>query len=93
MCSVSHVTKQNVHLDDMHKFKDLFIRFTKNDMGNSLGPIHFFFFFFNNVLGTVYFNSVDKMSHNFGLKLKIVSEPYTTIFILLACSAVLFLRV
>ena len=44
-------------------------------MGNSLGPIHEFFFL-NSVGDTIFFNSVGKMPLIFGSKLDIVSEPY-----------------
>ena len=49
-------------------------------------------FFLNSIEGTILFNSVRKMSHIFGPKLDIVSEPYMTVLILLPCSVVLFLR-
>ena len=49
-------------------------------------------FFLNNVGDTILFDSVSKMSHIFGSKLDIISEPYMTVLILLPCSVVLFLR-
>ena len=50
-------------------------------------------FFLNNVGDPIFFNSAGKISHIFGPKLDIVSEPYMPVLILLPCSAVLFLRV
>ena len=47
-------------------------------------------FFLNNIGDTIFFNSTGKMSHIFGSKLDIVSEPYMTVLILLPCSTVLF---
>ena len=47
-------------------------------------------FFLNSVRDTILFNSVCKMSHIFGPKLDIVSEPYMAVLILLPCSAVEF---
>ena len=49
-------------------------------------------FFLNSVRDTILFNSVGKMSHIFGPKLDIVSEPDMTVLILHSCSIVLFLR-
>ena len=49
-------------------------------------------FFLNSVGDTILLNSVGKMSHIFGPKLDIVSEPYVTVLILLPCGVVLFLR-
>ena len=49
-------------------------------------------FFLNSIGDTIFFNSVGKMSHIFGPKLDIVSEPCMTALILLPCSVVLFLR-
>ena len=57
-----------------------------NDVDNSLGLMHEFFCFFvflNSVGDTIPFNSVGKMSHIFGSKLDIVSEPCMTVLILL----------
>ena len=48
-------------------------------------------FFLNNVGDITFFNSVGKMSHTFGPKQDIVSEPCETVLILLPCSAALFL--
>ena len=53
---------------------------------------HLRIFFLNSVGDTIFFNSVGKMSHIFGPKLDIVSEPYMAVSILLPCNAVLFLR-
>ena len=43
-------------------------------------------FFLNSIGDTIVFNSVGKMSHIFGPKLEIVSEPCMTALILLPCS-------
>ena len=49
-------------------------------------------FFLNNVGDTIFLNSIGKMSHIFGPKLDIVSQPYMTVLVFLSCSAALFLR-
>ena len=89
MFKIFQLTEQNMYVQATYRNPMFVHTFYINDMDNSLGPIHDFFFL-NSVGDTILFNFVGKMSHTFGLKLDIVSEPYMTVLVLLPCSVALF---
>ena len=91
MFKIFQLTEQNMYVQVTYR-KPMFCTYVLHKRHGQLFGAHSWIFFLNSVGDTILFNSVGKMSHIFGPKLDIVSEPYMTVLILLPCSVVLFLR-
>ena len=87
MFKIFQLTEQNMQAQ-IPKRNPMFCTYVFDKRHGQFSGVRSRVFFLN----SVNFNSVGKLSHIFGPKLDIVSEPYMTVLILLPCSVVLFLR-
>ena len=91
MFKIFQLTEQYMYVQVTYR-NPMFCTYVLHKRHGQFFGAHSRIFFLNSVGDTILFNSVGKMSHIFGPKLDIVSEPYMTVLILLPCSVVLFLR-
>ena len=91
MYKIFQLTEQNMYVQVTYR-NPMFCTYVLHKRHGQFFRAHSRIFFLNSVGDTVFFNYVGKISHIFGPKLDIVSEPRMTVLILLPCSAVLFLR-
>ena len=91
MFKIFQLTEQNIHVHVTYR-NPLFCTYVLYKRHGQFIGAHPPIFFLHSVGDTICFNSVGKMSHIFGPKLDIFSEPYLTVLILLPCNVVLFLR-
>ena len=85
--NTSHITGQKMYVYITYK-NPISCTYVLHKQEGQFFEAHSPNFFLNNGGDTIFFNSIGKMSHIFGPKLDIVSEPNMTILILLSSSAV-----
>ena len=88
MFKIFQLTEQYVYVQVAYR-NPYFGTYVLNKRHGQFFGAHSRISFLNSVGDTMFFNTVGKMSHIFGSKLDIVSEPYMTVLILLPCSVVL----
>ena len=91
MFKIFQLTEQNMYVQVTYRYPMFCTCVLHKRRGQFVGA-HSGIFVLNSVGDTFPFNFVGKMSHAFGLKLDIVSEPYMTVLVLLPCSVALFLK-
>ena len=91
MFKIFQLTEQNIYVRVTYR-NPMFCTYVLHKRHGQFFGAYSQVFFSNSVGDTFFFKSIRKMSHIFGPKLDIGSEPYVTILILLPCSVVLFLR-
>ena len=82
MFKIFQLTEQNMYVQVTYR-NPMFCTYVLHKRHGQFVGAHSRIFVLKSVGDTILFNFVGKMSHTFGLKLDIVSEPYMTVLVLL----------